>query len=109
VKNLIKSGEEAYVLVDETQANHEAALFVDLLKNMEAHNVTTIAAGITSISSLNGTMQFTQRYNTDALFLKTNHDLDNEGVVGYFAPEDLNDEIKAQIRLLLNDIHNPDF
>lgn len=104
MKNLIKSGEEAYVLVDETQANHEAALFVDLLKNMEAHNVTTIAAGITSISSLNGTMQFTQRYNTDALFLKTNHDLDNEGVVGYFAPEDLNDEIKAQIRLLLNDI-----
>eukprot|EP00978_Attheya_sp_CCMP212_P046535 scaffold397411_cov28-Attheya_sp.AAC.1 len=25
VKNLIKSGEEAYILVDETQANHEVA------------------------------------------------------------------------------------
>jgi hypothetical protein len=104
VKNLIKSGEEAYVLVDETQANHEAALFMDLLKNMEAHNVTTIAAGISSNTTTS--YQFTQRYNTDALFLKTNQDLDNEGVVGYFATEDLNDQIKAQIRLLLNDIRD---
>eukprot|EP00978_Attheya_sp_CCMP212_P017212 scaffold45707_cov56-Attheya_sp.AAC.3 len=65
VKNLIKYGEEAYILVDETQANHEVALFVDLLKNMEAHNVTTIAAGI----SLNATTsyQFTQQYTMDAL------------------------------------------
>ena len=48
VKRIIKSQEEASVLVDETQANNEVALFVDLLKSMESHNVTTIGAGISS-------------------------------------------------------------
>jgi hypothetical protein len=70
---------------------------------MEAHKVTTIAAGISSNATTS--YQFTQRYNAaSVLFLTTNQDLDDEGVVGYFAPENLSDQIKAQIRLLLNDI-----
>lgn len=99
VKRIIESQEEAYILVDETQANHEAALFMDLLKSMETHNVTTIGAGIASNPSTS--YMFTQRYGTVDLFLKTDEDLDDEGVVGYFAPEHLADPIKDQIKLLL--------
>ena len=104
VKKLIKSKEEAYVLVDETQANHEAALFVDLLKSMEEHKVTTIGAGISSNSATS--YQFTERYSTAELFLKTNQDLEDEGVVGFFAPERLGDEVRMQIKLLLCHIRN---
>ena len=99
VKRMIESQEEAYILVDETQANNEAALFMDLLKSMETHNVTTIGAGIASNPSTS--YMFTQRYGTADLFLKTDEDLDDEGVVGYFAPEHLADPIKDQIKLLL--------
>lgn len=104
VKKLIKSKEEVYVLVDETQANQEAALFVDLLKSMEDHNVTTIGAGISSNTATS--YQFTQRYSTAELFLKTNQDLDDEGVVGFFAPDRLDDQVRSQIKLLLCHIRN---
>lgn len=84
VKKLITSKEEAYVLVDETQANPEAALFVDLLKSMEVHNVTTIGAGLTSNSS--SSYHFVARYGTDSLLIKTDQALDDEGVVAFFLP-----------------------
>ena len=102
VKKMIESKEEAYILVDETQVNHDAVLFMDLLKSMETHSVTTIGAGIASNPSTSYT--FTQRYGTADLFLKTDGDLDDEGVVGYFAPEHLADPIKDQIKLLLSHI-----
>mmetsp|Transcript_1850 Transcript_1850/g.5057 ORF Transcript_1850/g.5057 Transcript_1850/m.5057 type:complete len:131 (-) Transcript_1850:166-558(-) len=99
LKGLPKSGQEEYVRVDETQANREDDIFVDLLESMEAHTVATIGAGISSNASTS--YQFAQRYSTDELFLKRDKDLDNEGVVGYFAPEHLDDQIKAQIKLLV--------
>ena len=46
VKALIKSKRPAYLLVDETQANPTAALFVPLLKNTNKHNITVIGAGV---------------------------------------------------------------
>jgi hypothetical protein len=102
ITNLIRSGKKAYVLVDETQANHEAALFVDLLKSTEYHQVTTIAAGISTNATTS--YQFTHRYQTSDLFLTTDQSLVDEGVVEYFHRGVHDNGIKAQILILLKHI-----
>jgi len=68
LKGLPKSGQEEYVRVDETQANREDDIFVDLLESMEAHTVATIGAGISSNASTS--YQFAQRYSTDELYIR---------------------------------------
>jgi hypothetical protein len=83
VRDLVKTKREAYILVDETQSNVEAAEFFILLKNRVGHNVTTIGAGVPEFRTTSA--RFTHRIGTERLFLGSLDDLEREGAITYFS------------------------
>ncbi|KAL3937605.1 MAG: hypothetical protein SGARI_002058 [Bacillariaceae sp.] len=83
VRDLVNSGSEAYILVDETQSNVNAAAFFILLKNRVGHRVTTIGAGIPEFETVSA--KFTAKIGTEQLFLGSPEMLESEGVVNYFS------------------------
>jgi energy-coupling factor transporter ATP-binding protein EcfA2 len=78
VRALVRSTQEVYILVDETQSNVNSELFTLLLKNPEGHQVTTIGAGVPEFQT------FKYKIGTDSLFLNSLQDLQTEGVLEYF-------------------------
>jgi hypothetical protein len=83
VRDLVKTKREAYILVDETQSNVDAAAFFILLKNRVGHNVTTIGAGVPEFHTTSA--RFTHRIGTERLFLGSLDDMEREGVITYFS------------------------
>eukprot|EP00523_Entomoneis_sp_CCMP467_P006888 CAMPEP_0168729208 /NCGR_PEP_ID=MMETSP0724-20121128/6080_1 /TAXON_ID=265536 /ORGANISM="Amphiprora sp., Strain CCMP467" /LENGTH=329 /DNA_ID=CAMNT_0008776075 /DNA_START=169 /DNA_END=1155 /DNA_ORIENTATION=- len=90
VQELINSGKEVYILLDETQANPQSPVFVELLKSPRKHKITTIGAGLSSFVS--SSYNFSLRYPTQTLFLST----DGEG----------NQPMDAQKRAAMEDAFN---
>jgi hypothetical protein len=83
VRYLVKTKREAYILVDETHSNVNAAAFFILLKNRVGHDVTTIGAGVPEFNTTNA--RFTHRFGTERLFLGSLDDLERERVIMYFS------------------------
>jgi hypothetical protein len=103
VKALIRSKDEIWLLIDETQNNVEAALFAVLLKNTKGHNITTIGAGVPEYQSPSS--RFKRKIGTDRLFLNSYQMLVDEGVVKYFESIAANTDTH-EIDLLLEHIRN---
>lgn len=103
IKKAVKSKSELYVLVDETQCNHDATAFTILLKSPKKHNVTTIAAGIASSPS--SSYQFSNRYQPEDLLLLTDDSLDEHGVTEFFTAG-CEVIIKQQMVLLLKSVRS---
>lgn len=83
VRALVRSTQEVYILVDETQSNVNSELFTLLLKNPDGHQVTTIGAGVPEFVTLSS--KFKYKIGTDSLFLNSRQALQTEGVIAYFA------------------------
>ncbi|KAG7356855.1 AAA domain containing protein [Nitzschia inconspicua] len=83
IARAVESGEELYILVDETQNNYDASAFTVLLKNTNpSSNVTTIGAGIASEPS--SSYHFVERYQPESLLLLTDGSLEEYGVDEFF-------------------------
>uniref|UniRef100_A0A6U2Z3U9 Uncharacterized protein n=1 Tax=Entomoneis paludosa TaxID=265537 RepID=A0A6U2Z3U9_9STRA len=52
IESMMDKKEEAYFLIDETQANANSSVFTFLLKNDTHHKITTIGAGVPAFQSL---------------------------------------------------------
>lgn len=83
VRELVRSKREAFILVDETQSNVDAAPFFILLKNKVGHRITTIGAGIPEFRTASS--KFTHKIGTERLFLGSPDVLESEGVIRYFS------------------------
>ena len=66
VRVLVRSTQEVYILVDETQSNVNSELFTLLLKNPDGHQVTTIGAGVPEFHTVSG--KFKKKFGTEHLF-----------------------------------------
>ena len=82
IRQMADEKKEAYILVDETQANVNSGIFTLLLKNNTDHSLTTIGAGVPDFQSVSGT--FKKRIATDRLFV-TEEMLTEEGITDFFA------------------------
>ena len=74
---------EAYILVDETQANVDSDVFTMLLKNDTNHSLTTIGAAVPEFKTVSN-CAFKKRITTDQLFV-TEEMLNGEGISAFFA------------------------
>jgi hypothetical protein len=83
IARAVESGEELYILVDETQSNHDASAFTLLVQNPNPNShVTTIGAGIAPEPS--SSYHFVERYQPESLLLLTDGSLEEHGVDEFF-------------------------
>jgi energy-coupling factor transporter ATP-binding protein EcfA2 len=103
VRGLVRSTQEVYILVDETQSNFNSELFTLLLKNPEGHRVTTIGAGVPEFQSVSA--KFKHKIGTDCLFLHSFQLHQTEGVIEYFERH-ATETAAAEIEILLEHIRS---
>ena len=82
IRQMVAQKLEAYILVDETQANVNSGVFTMLLKNNTNHSLTTVGAGVPEFQTVSGA--FKKRITTDRLFV-TEEMLSGEGISAFFA------------------------
>ena len=82
IRRMAAVKQEAYILVDETQANVDSDIFTVLLKNTKNHRLTTIGAGVPHYQTISGS--FKKSIATDRLFVAEDM-LVEEGITDYFA------------------------
>ena len=98
VRALVRTTQEVYILVDETQNNVNSGVFTLLLKNPDGHKVTTIGAGVPEFVTLS--YKFKHKIGTDSLFLNSRQALQTEGVIAWFA-SNATETAAAEIATLL--------
>jgi hypothetical protein len=103
IETVIAKKEEAYFLIDETQANVNSAVFTLLLKNDVHHQITTIGAGVPSFRSLSG--EFTEKITTSRLFLADN-DLATEGVLDFFTHDVTDANKRSEIEKFVTELRS---
>ena len=82
IRQMAEQKLNAYILVDETQANANSGVFTMLLKNNKNHCLTTIGAGVPEFQTVSGV--FKKKITTDRLFV-TEDMLSGENILAFFA------------------------